>query len=219
MAERVAVDSVIFAVRGGRLEVNLVKRGEPPGAGRWELPGGFLRDGERLEDAARRGLRERTGASKAFLEQLYTFGDPGRDPRGRVVSVAYLAVLAPGAAAPPPVGEAAWFDAHKPPPLAFDHGAILRYALERLRWKLEWSTACFALVPRRFTLGELQGAFAAVLGRPIDKRNFRRKVLGLGVLRATPELRRGGPARPARTYEFSAPRFERLRERGVLFPF
>ena len=224
MAERVAVDVVIFAVRQGRLKALLVRRGAPPFAGRWAVPGGFLRPGEGLEDAARRELHEGTGMQDVFLEQLYTFGDPGRDPRGHVVSVSYLAVLPSGAGQEPPsaggdAAEAGWFDAHKPPPLAFDHAAILRYALKRLRWKLEWTTAGFALVPPRFTLGELQSAFEAVLGRPVDKRNFRRKVLGLGVLRATSEVRRAGPARPSRTFEFSAARFERLRERGVLFPF
>lgn len=224
MPTRVAVDIVIFAVREGRLKVLLVRRGVPPFKGRWAIPGGFLKEDEGLEEAARRELREETGVSEVYLEQLCTFGDPGRDPRGRVLSVAYFALLSPDRAAGTPAAggdaaEAAWFDAHEPPPLAFDHPGILDYARQRLRWKLDWSTAGFALLPPHFTLSELQRAFEAVLSKPIDKRNFRRKVLGLGILRATKDHRREGLTRPALLYEFLPTRFEKLRERGVLFPF
>ncbi|MBI5209659.1 MAG: NUDIX hydrolase [Elusimicrobia bacterium] len=224
MGVRVAVDIVIFSVRDGRLKALLVKRGVPPFEGRWAVPGGFLKDDEALDEAARRELLEETGVADVYLEQLFTFGAPGRDPRGRVLSVSYFALLPAGSkAAPPSAGgdaaEAAWFDAYEPPPLAFDHAAILDYARQRLRWKLEWTTVGFGLVPGRFTLTELQRVFEAVLGRGVDKRNFRRKVLALGVLRATKESRREGLTRPARLFEFSASRFEKLRERGVLFPF
>jgi 8-oxo-dGTP diphosphatase len=238
---RVAVDIVIFAVRPavpeagrhvgpsgpsreGRLQVLLVKRGVPPFEGRWAIPGGFVREGETLDDAARRELHEETGVANVFLEQLYSFGEPKRDPRGRVISVAYFALFPPARAGSAPAAggdaaEAAWFDARKPPALAFDHAAILDYARQRLRWKLEWTTAGFGLLPKRFTLTELQRVFQAALGRPIDKRNFRRKVLSLGVLHGTKERRHEGLPRPARLFEFSAARFEKLRERGVLFPF
>lgn len=221
---RVAVDVVIFAVREERLKVLLIKRGVPPFLGRWAVPGGFLKEDEGIDEAARRELHEETGVGEVFLEQLYTFGRPGRDPRGRVLSVCYFALLPPERAAAAPVAggdarEAGWFDADEPPKLAFDHEEILGYALTRLRWKLDWSTAGFGLTPKRFTLTELQKTFESVLKRSIDKRNFRRKVLALGILRPTPELRREGLARPARLYEFSAEKFERLRERGVLFPF
>ncbi len=158
-------------------------------------------------------------------DQLATFGAPARDPRGRILSVAYFALLPSEAAetVSPAAGgdaaEAAWFDARKPPALAFDHASILAYALERLKWKLDWTTAGFGLVPGRFTLTELQKAFEAALGRSIDKRNFRRKVLALKVLKPTDKVRSEGLTRPARLYEFLPARFERLRERGVLFPF
>jgi len=198
---RAAVDVVIFAVRERRLSVLLVKRGVPPFRGRWAIPGGFLREDEGLEAAARRELNEETGLTASFLEQLATFGAPGRDPRGRVLSVCYFALLPAGNTAVPAPGgdaaQAAWFDVRKLPDLAFDHGDIFEYALQRLRWKLEWTTVGFGLVPKRFTLTELQQAFEAVLGRAADKRNFRRKVLGLGVLAATREQKREGLARPA----------------------
>lgn len=222
---KVAVDVVTFAVREGRLQVLLVKRGVAPHLGKWAIPGGFLHEGEDLEAAARRELDDETGIKPAFLEQLATFGAPDRDPRGRVLSVAYFALLpSEAAAAAVPAGgsdaaEAAWFDAAKLPSLAFDHASILAYARERLKWKLDWTTAGFGLVPERFTLTELQHAFEAGLGRTIDKRNFRRKVLALKVLKPTDKLRAEGLTRPARLYEFLPARFERLRERGVLFPF
>ncbi|MFA6316478.1 MAG: NUDIX domain-containing protein [Elusimicrobiota bacterium] len=221
---KVAVDIVIFSVADDTLKTLLVKRGVPPHQGRWALPGGFLKEDEPLEEAARRELREETGVADVYLEQLYTFGDPGRDPRGRVLSVSYFALLPPGPALPRPAAggdaaEAEWFEAYKPPQLAFDHASILDYARQRLRWKLEWTTAAFGLVAKRFTLTELQRSFEAVLGKKIDKRNFRRKVLSLGVLSATRESRTEGLTRPARLYEFSAAKFEKLRERGVLFPF
>jgi 8-oxo-dGTP diphosphatase len=214
---RVAVDIAIFSVREGRLKVLLVKRGAPPFEGRWALPGGFLKEQESLDAAARRELLEETGVSDVYLEQLFTFGEPGRDPRGRVLSVSYFALL-PTASAPTAGGdaaEAAWTDAYAPPSLAFDHAEILGYALPRLRW----TTVGFGLVPERFTLTELQRVFEAVRGKSIDKRNFRRKMLALGVVRATKASRTEGLTRPARLFEFSAERFERLRERGVLFPF
>lgn len=220
---RVAVDVVIFAVRQGRLKVLLVKRGVPPFQGRWAVPGGFLKEDEGLEEAARRELLEETGVSEVYLEQLYSFGRPGRDPRGRVLSICYLALVPPEHAVSPSAGgdaqEASWFDANELPELAFDHAEILEYALQRLRWKLEWTTAAFGLLPKRFTLTELQKVYEAVLKRPIDKRNFRRKVLGLAVLKPTKEFRAEGLPRPAQLFEFSAARFEKLRERGVLFPF
>ncbi|MBI4676227.1 MAG: NUDIX hydrolase [Elusimicrobia bacterium] len=241
---RVAVDIVIFMVREGRLKALLIKRGAPPFQGRWALPGGFLKEDEGLDEAARRELREETGVADVYLEQLYTFGNPRRDPRGRVLSVSYFALLPAGSAAAPPAvplrraensrafgdggpllaaggdaEEAAWSDAYDPPQLAFDHAAILDYARQRLRWKLDWTTVGFGLVPSRFTLTELQRVFEAVLGKRLDKRNFRRKVLALGVLRPTKGSRTEGLTRPARLFEFSAAKFERLRERGVLFPF
>jgi len=218
----VTVDIVIFALRGGSLEVLLVRRGIPPFRGRWAIPGGFVLEDESLDEAARRELREETGVSDVYLEQLCSFGDPGRDPRGRVVTVAYYALVARDRAplrAGTDAAEARWFPMADLPALAFDHRRILDYALERLRNKLEYTTVGFELLPGRFTLTELQRVYEAILGRPLDKRNFRRKMDLLGILRPAGGWRREGLRRPARLYGFAARRFEKLKDRGILFPF
>jgi 8-oxo-dGTP diphosphatase len=219
---QVTVDIVIFALREWELHVLLIQRGVPPFEGRWALPGGFVRDGESLEAAARRELEEETGMRDVYLEQLYTFGEPGRDPRGRVITVAYYALLTTEAAplvAGTDAGAARWMPARKHPPLAFDHEQILGYALERLANKLEYTTAGFQLLPKKFTLGQLQRVYEAVLGRTLDKRNFRRKIALLGVLKPLQEWVQDGPSRPAQLYRFSGKHFERLRDKGILFPF
>lgn len=218
---KVTVDVVMFTIREGRLQVLLVRRGIPPFEGQWAIPGGFVLAGESLEAAAARELEEETGVRDVYLEQLYTFGDPGRDPRGRVVTVAYFALIRPDLelAAGSDAAEARWWPADAPPPLAFDHDRILAYAIERLRNKLEYTTVGFQLLPERFTLGDLQAVYEAVLGRPLDKRNFRRKLELLDILVPLAEHRTAGRARPARLYRFSAARFEKLRDKGILFPF
>lgn len=219
---QVTVDLVIFALRDGELQVLLVQRGVPPFQGRWALPGGFVTRGESLEDAARRELVEETGVRDVYLEQLYTFGNPDRDPRGRVITVAYYALMT-GAAATPvagtDAGAARWVPARQHPPLAFDHDRILAYALERLATKLEYTTVGFQLLPKKFTLSQLQRVYETVLGRSLDKRNFRRKVALLDILKPLEEWVQEGPSRPAQLFKFSAKQFERLRDKGILFPF
>lgn len=175
---RITVDIAIFTVRNGALEVLLVKRGVPPFAGQLALPGGFVREDESLEDAALRELYEETSVRNVFLEQLYTFGDPKRDPRGRIVTVAYYALISSdrlSLVAGADAAEARWFPMKALPPLAFDHKSILDYALERLRNKLEYTTVGFQLLPEKFTLSDLQKVYEAILEKRLDKRNFRRK--------------------------------------------
>jgi 8-oxo-dGTP diphosphatase len=221
MAIRVTVDVVIFTIRAGALHVLLVRRAAPPFAGRHAIPGGFVHEDESLEAAARRELAEETGVRDVYLEQLYTFGDPDRDPRGRVITVAYFALIASDAVAlraGTDAAEARWFPVAALPPLAFDHDRILAYAFERLRNKLEYTTVGFQLLPARFTLGELQAVYEAILGRRLDKRNFRRKIDLLGIVTPLRAQRRTG-RKPARLYRFSAARFEKLKDRGILFPF
>jgi len=218
---RVAVDIVIFTIQSGELCVLLVKRAIPPFADQFAIPGGFVLDGESLDQAALRELKEETGVSEVYLEQLYSFGDPGRDPRGRVISVAYYALIATDRSpliAGSDAAEARWWPIRKLPPLAFDHGKILDYSLERLRNKLEYTTVGFQLLPERFSLSELQEMYEAILDKKLDKRNFRRKLALLKILRPTREFRRSG-RRPARLFEFVASNFEKLKDKGILFPF
>jgi 8-oxo-dGTP diphosphatase len=218
---QVTVDTVIFTIHSGTLKVLLVKRGIPPFAGQFAIPGGFVHEDESLDNAARRELQEETGVSDVYLEQLYSFGEPGRDPRGRVITVAYFALIS-AAHSPLRAGtdaaEATWWPVSGLPPLAFDHGQILAYALERLRNKLEYTTVGFQLLPEKFTLSELQEVYEAILGKTLDKRNFRRKLALLKILKPVAEYRRGG-RRPARLYRFVAGRFEKLKDKGILFPF
>ncbi|HWH31514.1 MAG TPA: NUDIX domain-containing protein [Egibacteraceae bacterium] len=197
----VAVDVVVLSLAGERAEpVFLAQpRRRDPYHGDWSLPGGIVREREDLEAAVRRALARATALERVrHLEQLGTFGDPARDPRGRVVSVSYLALLPE----PGPAGAGAgWLPATAPPPLAFDHAEILAAALERLRGKLSYSTVAYGLVGDEFTLSELQAVYEAVLGEELDKRNFRKKVLALGVLEEAEGMRRGAH-RPARLYRF-----------------
>lgn len=221
MAIRVTVDVVIFTLRDGALHVLLVRRAGPPYAGRYAIPGGFVHEDESLEQAALRELAEETGVRDIYLEQLYSFGDPGRDPRGRVVTVAFFALIASAdlrLAAGTDAAEARWFPVSSLPALAFDHRRILDYAVERLRNKLEYTTVGFQLLPEKFTLGELQNVYEAILAKRIDKRNFRRKIQLLGILTPLRESRATG-RRPAQLYRFSARRFEKLKDKGILFPF
>jgi 8-oxo-dGTP diphosphatase len=217
---QVTVDIVIFTIQEGILKVLLVKRLIPPFIGQCAIPGGFVLEDEDLDQAALRELREETGVSDVYLEQLYSFGKPDRDPRGRVVTVAYFALISADRKlkAGTDAAEAAWYPVDDLPPLAFDHATILNYALERLRNKLEYTTVGFQLLPEKFTLTELQAVYEAILGKNLDKRNFRRKMAVLKILKPLKEYRRGGQ-RPAQLYRFVAARFEKLKDKGILFPF
>jgi 8-oxo-dGTP diphosphatase len=185
----------------------------------WAIPGGFVRIDESLEDAAQRELEEETGVHDVYLEQLYTFGDRGRDPRGRVITVAYFA-LVPTDATQPHAGQdasdARWWSVYGLPPLAFDHADILTYALQRLRYKLEYTAVGFELLPGTFTLSELQSAYEIILGEELDKRNFRRKILSADVIEATGEYRTG-EGRPAKLYRFRDDAVAEIKARR-LFP-
>lgn len=217
---KVTVDIVIFSMDRDGLQVLLIRRKYDPFAGQWALPGGFVLQNESLDTAARRELLEETGVAHGYLEQLYTFGTPGRDPRGQIITVAYFALLnhLPTPLANTDAEDSRWFPVASLPDLAFDHPEILRTAIERLRNKFEYTTASFSLLPDRFTLTDLQKVYEAVLDRPLDKRNFRKKILSLDILNSTGEFQRG-ISRPAELYEFSAEKFETLRSKGILFPF
>jgi 8-oxo-dGTP diphosphatase len=218
---QLTVDIVIFTIEQGALKVLLVKRGIEPFAGHYAIPGGFVLENESLDQAAMRELREETGVAEVYLEQLYSFGDPKRDPRGRVVTVAYYALISAEHSqlrAGSDAAAAAWFAVDAVPDLAFDHPKILAYAVERLRNKLEYTTVGFQLLPEKFSLSELQEVYEAILGKKLDKRNFRRKLALLKILKPTSEYRRDG-RKPARLYRFVAAKFEKLKDKGIVFPF
>ena len=198
-----AVDIVLFTIRDRRLHVLLIKRLIPPFRGRYALPGGFVRVEESLDRAALRELQEETGVEQVYLEQLYSFGDPHRDPRGRVISVAYYALVPPIASlhAGTDAADAAWLALDEIPALAFDHRQIVEYARQRLRNKLDYSNVGFGLLPAQFTLTELQLVHEAILGESLDKRNFRRKIGQRGIVEAIDEWRDTG-RKPAQLYRF-----------------
>jgi 8-oxo-dGTP diphosphatase len=202
------------------LEVLLIQRGEEPFKSAWALPGGFVRITESLEEAAARELEEETGISQAYLEQLYTYGEPGRDPRDRIITVAYFALIPPDKPYRPEGGSdverAAWFSMEELPHLAFDHAEIVQYALRRLRYKLEYSAVGFELLPEEFTLSELQRTYEIILGEELDKRNFRRRILDANIIEAT-ESMRSGEGRPARLYRYQSDAVAEVKARR-LFP-
>lgn len=201
----VTVDLVVLTIRSGSLHVLLVRRGVLPYRGRWALPGGFVLPDEDLSVAAERELAEETGVAGAagHLEQLATYGAPKRDPRGRVVTVAYLALVPD---LPPPVAgsdaaAAAWHDVASPPRLAFDHARILADGVERARAKLEYTSLAAAFCPPEFTVAQLREVYEAVWGAPLDPRNFHRKVTSTaGFVDAIGASTGGGRGRPARLF-------------------
>lgn len=214
------VDCVVFGFDDGALKVLLIRRGIEPFKGDWALPGGFVKPAETLDDAARRELQEETGLRKVYLEQLYTFGELERDPRERVISVSYFALVRredhlPAAATD--AVEAAWFEVARAPELAFDHAAILHLALDRLRGKIRWQPVGFELLPEKFTLTQFQELYEAILGRPLDKRNFRKKLLVLDLLAPLEEVTTANSRRPARLYRFDRQKYATLSRQGFIF--
>src|SRR5262245_56924455 len=204
----VTVDLVIFTIAEDDLKVLLIRRGQEPFKGRWALPGGFVEIEESLERAAARELKEEVGVTNVYLEQLYTFGDPKRDPRGRVISVSYFALVdaeRQRIVAASDAAEAQWHPVFVAPGLlkrACNHGKILNYEVWRLRNKIEWTTVGYELLPKKFTLSELQRVYEIILQRPVDKRNFRKKILAQGQIVELNETRGDVAHRPARLYSF-----------------
>lgn len=214
------VDCVVFGLDDVELKVMLIQRGREPYLGMWALPGGFVRVAETLDEAARRELEEETGLHQVFLEQLYTFGEVHRDPRERVVSVAYYALVKLSdhrVQAATDAREAAWFGVHEVPSLAFDHAGILQMGLVRLRGKLRYQPIGFELLPKKFTLSQLQHLYELVLERELDKRNFRKRVLATDLLIETDEVQQDVAHRAARLYRFDERKYRRLAKAGFNF--
>jgi 8-oxo-dGTP diphosphatase len=201
----IATDIIIFTVEDSELKVLLIKMNKPPFEDCWAAPGGLIKMEESTDQAAKRVLAEKTGLKNVYLEQLYTFGEVKRDPFGRVVSVAYFALIASDGLRLETSDEhraIQWYGVSELPKLAYDHEEMVRAAIERLRGKLEYTNIVYSLLPEAFTLSELQNTYEIILGRKLDKRNFRKKVLSLGMIKKTGKLDLGKKNRPAELYAF-----------------
>lgn len=201
----VSVDVLVLTIENNELKILLIKRGEEPFEGQWALPGGFVKIDESLEKAALRELGQETGVKNVYLEQLYTFGDPKRDPRTRVITVSYFALVNSDnfeLKASTDAVEVQWFSTERLPKLAFDHQKIVDYALNRLKAKVEYSNIVYGLLPEKFRLSELQKVYEIILNKKMDKRNFRKWILSLKLLEATGQKDADGAHRPAELYRF-----------------
>lgn len=214
------VDCVVFGVDEEGLKLLLIQRGHDPYKDCWALPGGFVEIDETTDHAALRELQEETGTRDIYLEQLYTFSAVDRDPRQRVVSVAYYALVKPSdlrVQAGSDAQDVRWFNARELPQLAFDHKHIVTVGLERLAGKVRYVPIGFELLPEKFTLGQLQSLYEHILGRTLDKRNFRRSFLKMGVLDALDEYQTGVAHRPSQLFSFNHDEYQRLVKAGFSF--
>ncbi len=204
----VTTDIVIFTLRDQQLKLLLIKRRCEPFKGSWALPGGFVHLNEALEIAAKRELEEETGVTDVYLEQLFTYGNPDRDPRERVITVAYFALIASDkieVRAATDAEAVGWFAMDEIPNLAFDHQTIVETARQRLSAKLDYSTIAFQFMPEQFTLSALQDVYETILQAEVDKRNFRKWVLALERIEETGEMQSSGAHRPAKLYRVKEP--------------
>lgn len=217
----VTVDAVVFGYDGMDLKILLIQRKNAPFAHYWALPGGFVDMNEDLETAVKRELEEETGLKDIFFEQLFTFGKPDRDPRGRVISIAYFALVKKSdfhyAKAASDAQEVSWFSMNHLPNLAFDHDIILKMALERIRGKVRWQPIGFELLPQKFPLSELQHLYETILGGKLDKRNFRKNILKMDVLKELNEFQQDVSHRAARLYSFDQQKYEQKLNAGFDF--
>ncbi len=200
-----ATDIVVFTIRQNELHVLLVKVKQDHFQGLWAVPGGLVKPSEAIETAAVRYFRGATGKTGGYFEQLYTFGRVDRDPKGRIVSVTYFALMPEAVKQPKPIDAFAgldWFPVHKLPDLAYDHAEVIVFALERLKGKVTYSNIIYGLLPDEFSLSELQATYEIVLDRKLDKRNFRKKIIALNLLEKTERMTTGQANRPAALYRF-----------------
>ena len=218
---KLTVDAVVFGYEPSpSISVLLVKRKYEPFKDSWALPGGFIHNEESLEDAVLRELREETGVEIGYLEQLYTFGQPQRDPRQRIVSVAYFGLVKPGTykiSASTDAKEVDWFNINSLPNLAFDHQNILDLAIKRLRAKITYEPIGFELLDERFPFSDLENLYTTLLGRDIDRRNFRKKILSFKILDELNVKMKKGAGRPANLFKFNKERYFQLKKEGIIF--
>ncbi len=216
----VTVDCVIFGFDKNQLKVLLTKRAIEPFLGKWAFPGGFIQEDENADDCALRKLQEEAGLKDIFLEQLYTFSDLARDPRGRVISIAYYALVRPDAytlEAGVDIDAVQWFGIDEKLDLAFDHKQILNTAIQRLRGKIRYQPIGFELLPKQFTLPDLHNLYETVLQRSIDRGNFRKKILSMGLLIDHSDKQKDRRARAAKIYSFDRVKYKELTESGFYF--
>ena len=219
---KVAVDAVVFGYTSKEgLSVLLIKRNIKPYKDNWALPGGLVGDDESLEDAIQRELMEETGISINYLEQLYSFGKPDRDPRNRVISITYYGLVKPDAfeiKADTDASDVAWFNIKNLPPLAFDHDQIVGVAHDRLKSKMPYQPVGFELLEEKFPFSELEKLYMAVLDRPIDRRNFKKKIIKFGFLEETNEKQAlDGAGRPGNLFRFNEEKYYQLQKQGINF--
>lgn len=216
----VTTDCTIFGFDGSNLQILLIKRGIEPYKGKWALPGGFLNPDESAEAGALRELKEETGIESAYIEQFHTYSEPNRDPRERVITIAHLALIKlQEVKGGDDAADARWFPIDEVPQLAFDHDAILRDAISRLRERMHFHPIGYDLLPDKFTLKELQNLYESVLGVRFDRRNFAKKMLHLGILTRLEETVWPTPKREANLFQFNIAKYEELKQRGFHLEF
>ncbi|XZF12896.1 NUDIX hydrolase [Chitinophagaceae bacterium MMS25-I14] len=220
---KVAVDAIVFGYsKSEGVAVLLIQRKYPPFKNDWAIPGGFVLEEESLEAAVHRELQEETGIEVNYLEQLYTFGDPQRDPRQRIISVAYFALVKSGAfqklKASTDAENAQWFNIKELPELAFDHHKIIAMAIDRLRSKIRYQPIGFELLDKKFPFSDLEKLYTTILDREIDRRNFSKKIMALDILEDTGEYgKTEGAGRPAKLFRFNKKRYQQLLQEGISF--
>lgn len=216
----VTTDCVIFGFDGERLQVLLIERGIEPFKGRWAFPGGFIKMDETAEEGALRELKEETGMENAFIQQFHTFSNPLRDPRERVITIAFYALVRiQEVKGGDDATSARWFPLDEIPALAFDHDHMLRMATQRLRQEIHFHPIGFELLPQKFTLRELQSLYEAILGITFDRRNFAKKMLHLEILNELDETIWPTPKREAKLFSFNAGKYEELKRKGFRMEF
>jgi 8-oxo-dGTP diphosphatase len=217
---KLTVDAVVFGYQDQKLQLLLIKRKIAPFQGHWALPGGFVLPAESLEAAVERELKEETGAQINYMEQLYTFGTPDRDPRERIVTVAYFVLVNPhqfALSASTDADDVRWFPVRQLPALAFDHHDIVDYALRRLRGKLSYEPIGLNLLPEVFPFSDLQKLYETVLDRKVERSNFRKKFLSFGILQEYDVQHTAQKGRPGTRYKFDEEKYLALKKEGILF--